>query len=91
MDWTLRHDRGPWLEGDGAKGVLVLDQVLSQHIAQCLGLLRAEVNGLEGVDGDLLGRFLVGGAEGEAEVPHALLHLNAVGIALAVIGGSLQN
>jgi hypothetical protein len=87
----LRHDRGPWFEGDGAKGVLILEQVLLQHIAQCLGLLWAEVNGLEGVDGDLFGRFLISGAEGESEVPDALLHLNAVGIALAVLGRPLQN
>ena len=43
------------------------------------------------VDGDLLGRFLIGGAEGQPEVPDALLHLNAVGIALAVLGCAHQN
>src|SRR6202041_3047873 len=91
VDWTLRHDRGPWFERDGAKGVLILEQVLLQQTAQCLGLLWAEVNRLEGVDGDLLDRFLVGGAEGKAEVPHAFLHLHAVGITLAIIGRSLQN
>ena len=91
VDWALRHDRGPWFEGNGAEGVLVLEQVLLQHIAQRLGLLRAEVNGLEGVDGDLFGRFLIGGAEGESEIPDALLYLNAVGIALAVVGRALQD
>ena len=71
--------------------MFVLDQILSQHIAQCLGLLRAQVNGLESVDGDLFSRLLVRGAEGKPEIPHAFLHLNAIGIALAVIGCSLQN
>jgi hypothetical protein len=30
VDWTLGHDRGPWFERDGAKGVLILQQVLLQ-------------------------------------------------------------
>ena len=90
VDWTLRLHRGPGFEREMSEGVLILRQILLQHIPQCFGLLRAQVDRLKGIDGDLFGRILMGGAEGQAKIPHAFLHLNAVGIALAVVGRSVR-
>ena len=75
------------LQVERAEGLLVLGQILPQHIPQGLGLLRAEKDGLMVADGDLVGAFAGGQAEDQLEVPDADANLHAVGVGLAVVGG----
>src|SRR5579863_3441894 len=73
------------LELQGAEGLFVLGNVLAEHVPECLGLLRAQVDGLVIADGDLVGAFAGGKAEHELKIPYTNAHLDAVGIGLAVI------
>src|SRR5271157_4010484 len=84
----LLHDAfgGLRLQFDFAKGGLVLRDVLLQNAEQRLGLLRADVDALETVDDDVLRRGLVHAAEQEKEIPQIHPHLDAVGVALPVVG-----
>ncbi len=75
------------LDGERAEGLLVLGEILAEHIPESLGLLRAEVDSLEAGEHDLVGGILAHGAEAEEEVPDAHADLNAVGVALAIIFG----
>ena len=75
------------LQVQRAEGLLVLREVLPQHVPQRLGLLRAQEDGLVVADGHLLGAFARSQAEYELKIPHAHAHLHAVGIGLAVVGG----
>lgn len=86
VERTLSGSGGQRLKRNGAEGLLILGEVLAEHIEECLGLLRAQIDALEAADGDLIGRVLVGGAEGEEEIPDAGAHLHAVGVALAIVG-----
>jgi hypothetical protein len=87
VERPLSGGSGKGLERDGAEGLLILSEVLAEHVEEGLGLLRAEVDALEAANGDLIGGVLVSGAEGEEEVPDAGAHLHAVGVALAIVGG----
>src|SRR5260370_37140335 len=75
-------------EGDGAEGLLVLGEVVAEHVPEGFGLLRAEVDALEVFDGELVGALLAHGPEDEEEVPDAHADLDAVGVTVAVILGA---
>ena len=77
-------------EGDGAEGLLVLDEVVGEDAVQSLGLLGAEVNALEVVDLDFLGGLLLELAEDEHEVPDGEADLDAVGVGVAVVWGFVE-
>ena len=70
-----------------AEGLLVLGEVVAEDVPEGLGLLRAEVDALEVLDVELVGRLLGHGAEDEEEVPDAHADLDAVGVAVAVVLG----
>src|ERR1035438_10461426 len=74
------------LQLDFSEGGLVLRDILRQDVQERLGLLRAQVNTLEVVDQHVLGRGLVHRSEHQEEVPEVDAYLDAIGIALAVIG-----
>jgi len=84
---TLCCGGGKRLQRYIAEGLLILRQVLAEHIEERLGLLGAEVDSLKAADGDLVRRVLVGGTEGEKEVPDTGAHLHAVSVTFAVFGG----
>src|SRR5690349_20378538 len=63
---------------------LVLRDILLQHVEQRFGLLRAHIDGLEVVDGDVIRRSLADAAEHQKEVPQVHANLHAVGIIFAV-------
>ena len=75
------------LQVELAKGLLILVQILSKHIPQGLGLLRAEVDALVVEDLELFGALRVGLAKDEVEIPYADANLHAVGVGVAVAGG----
>ncbi len=79
---------GELLKGDGAEGLLVLGEVVAEHVPEGLGLLRAKVDALEVFDGELVGALLAHGPEDEEEVPDAHTDLDAVGVAVAVVLGA---
>ncbi len=83
---------GKLLEGEGAEGLLVLGEIVAEHVPEGLGLLGAEVDALEVLDGELVGASWLHGAEDEEEVPDAHADLDAVGVAVAVVvgGGELE-
>src|SRR5947208_16357199 len=89
---TLLVDRaggmGELLKGDGAEGLLVLGQIMAEHVPEGFGLLRAEVDALEVPDGELVRALLTHSAEDEEEVPYAHADLDAVGVAVAVVLGA---
>ena len=87
MDGTLRKGVGLGLQGEGPESLLVLGDVLTQHIPKGFCLLWAEVDGLVVMDGDFFRGLAGGQAEDELEVPDADAHLHAVGVGFAVIGG----
>ena len=87
VERTLRGRARNGLERDAAEGLLILRQVLAEHVEERLGLLGTEVDPLKATDGDLVGRVLMCGAEGEEEIPDAGAYLHAVGVAFAVVGG----
>src|ERR1035437_7738036 len=87
VDGTLREVVALRLGVERAEGLLVLGQVLPQHIPQGLGLLRAQKNRILVADGDLVGDVAGCQAEDQLEVPHADADLDAVSIGLAVVGG----
>jgi len=74
------------LQGDLAKGLLILRDVLSEDVPKRLGLLRAEVDALRVLDGHGFGCILMHESKGQEEIPYAHTHLHAVGVVFAVIG-----
>jgi len=70
-----------------AKGLLILGKMLTQHVPQSFGLLRAQINELVIADGYLLRAFACGDAKGKLEIPHAYAHLHAVGVGLTIVRG----
>src|ERR1035441_2036846 len=60
---SLREIMALRFQVQSAEGLLVLCEILTQNVPQCLGLLRAQVDGLVVADGDLLRRFARGPAE----------------------------
>ena len=87
MDGTLGEGVGLGLEGQGAERLLILGDILTEHIPKSFCLLRAEVDGLVIADGDLVRGIAGSQAEDELEVPDADAYLDAVGVSFAVIGG----
>src|SRR5271169_1161467 len=85
VDWAARL--GELLQGEGAEGLFVLGQIVAEYVPEGLGLLGAEVDSLEVLDGELLRVLLDHGAEDEKEVPDAHSDLDAVGVAIAVVRG----
>jgi len=83
IDRSLREVVAVRLQVKCAEGLLVLGQVLSQHVPQSLGLLRAEENRIVVADGDLVGSVARSQAEDQLEVPDADADLDAVGVGLA--------
>src|SRR5882757_5146544 len=81
---------GELLEGDGAEGLLVLGEIVAEHVPESLSLLRAEVDALEVFDGEFVGALLAHGPEDEEEVPDAHADLDAVGVAVAVVFGGCE-
>jgi hypothetical protein len=73
-------------EGEGAEGLLVLGEVVTEDVPQGFGLLGAEVDALEVVELNLFRGVLGHGTEDEEEVPDAHSDLDAVGVAVAVVG-----
>lgn len=75
-----------------AEGLLVLRDVLPQHIPQRLCLLGAEKNRLVVANRNLVGAFTGSESKDQLKVPNADAHLHAVGVAFAVIGclGKIQ-
>jgi hypothetical protein len=87
VERTLRGRARNGLERDAAEGLLILRQVLAEYVEERLGLLGTEIDPLKATDGDLVGRVLMCGAEGEEEIPDAGAYLHAVRVAFAVVGG----
>ena len=75
------------LEVERSEGLLVLGKVLAEHVAEGLGLLGAEKDGLVVADGDLVRAFAGSEAKDKLEVPYTDAYLDAVGIGLAIVGG----
>ena len=75
-----------WLQCDIAKCHFILFEVLTEHVPQGLGLLRAEVYSLLIVNGYLFLCLLLRGTEGEEKIPNTHAYLHAVGVGLTVIG-----
>ena len=75
------------LERNRSEGLLILGEVLAEHVPESLGLLRTEIDAVMIFDVDLVGRVLMSDAEIEEEIPDAYAHLNAVGIGFAIIRG----
>src|SRR4051812_3422559 len=71
------------VEGYGAEGLLVLSQIVAEHVDEGLGLLRAQIDALEVFDGEFVGRVLAHGSEDQKEVPDRHADLNAVCVAVA--------
>ncbi len=86
MNRALGHGHGVrlGLKRDGPEGLFVLGDVLAEDVPQRFGLLRAQINTVRVLDGDVLRRLLMDETEGEEEVPYADAYLNTVGVALAV-------
>ena len=78
------------VESDGAEGLLVLGEVVGQHVYERLCLLRTEVDALEVFDAEFVGRVLAHGAEDEQKVPDGHAHLDTVCISVAIIGGGRE-
>ena len=87
VDWALRHGKRMRLrlERDDSKGLLILSDVLAEDVPEGLGLLRADVDALSVLDGDLILRFLVNKAESEKKILYADAYLNTVGVVLAIV------
>ena len=78
------------VERDVAEGLLVLGDVLREDVGEGFGLLRAEVNALGVVNGEVLAGLLLEGAEDEHEVPDGEADLDGVGVGVAVVGGFVE-
>ena len=72
-------------EGDGAKGLLVLLDVMTEDVQEGFGLLGTEVDALEVVDANLVWGMLVDGAEDQEEVPDGEPYLHTVGVGVAIV------
>ena len=86
MDRSLRLRRRTGFEREMSERLFILRQVLTKHIPQCFCLLRTQVDPLESVDRNLFRRILMCCSEAQAKIPYAYLHLNAVRVALAIVG-----
>jgi hypothetical protein len=86
MDRPLRLRLRAGFKREMSERLLILRQVLTKHIPQCFGLLRTQVDPLESVDCNLVRRILMRCSEAQAKIPYAYLHLNAVRVALAIVG-----
>src|SRR5579864_4707651 len=75
---------------DLAESGLVLVDVLLQHVQKRFGLLRADVDALKVLDGDVIGSSLVHTAEQKEEIPQVYAHLHAVRVAFTVIGRAIE-
>src|ERR1700752_3111739 len=91
VNGAARHRHGVLrLKRDSTEGLFILSEVLAKHVPQSFGLLWAQVHAMVVFDVDLVGRVLVSDAEVEKEIPHADAHLNAVGVAFAIVRGFTQ-
>jgi hypothetical protein len=86
----LPGSRHPGVEFDLAKRALIPRYVLLQDRHQRLGLLRAQINALKVSDFHLGFALLLQGAEDQEEIPDIHAHLDAVGVALAIVGSVHQ-
>jgi len=75
------------VESDGAECLLVLCKVVGQYVDESFGLLGAEIDALKVLDAEFVGGVLAHGAEDEKEVPDGHAHLDAVSVAIAIVGG----
>src|SRR5579875_2351200 len=75
------------IQRNGAERRLVLGKILAQQAIQRLGLLWAEIDALEVLQLAGIGAGLGEGAEDQVEVPDRGADLDAVGIAVAEVGG----
>jgi len=82
---------GAGFEADFAERGLVLADVLLEDVQQCLGLLGAHVDALEVLDLHVFGRGLVERTEHEEKVPEVDADLDAVGVALTVVGSFFEH
>jgi len=71
---------------DFSESRLVLADVLLKDVHQRFCLLRAQINALEILDGDLVGHGLIHHSEAQEEIPEANANLHAVGVILPVFG-----
>ncbi len=81
------------IEGNWAKTLLVLGDVVGEDVQQRLGLLRTEVNALKVVNAHLVGGLLGGridSSEDQEEVPDREPNLHAVGVGIAIIRGFFE-
>src|ERR1700744_6524215 len=74
-----------WLQCNGAKGLLILRNVLSEDVPKRLGLLRAEIDALQVLDGYGIGCVLMHEAKRQEEIPDAQAHLHAIGGGIAFL------
>src|SRR5215469_8399775 len=75
-----------WLEIQRPEGLLILRQVLPEHVPKRLGLLWTEENCLVVSDRHLVGTVTGGKTKNQRKIPHAHANLHAVRIGLAIIG-----
>src|SRR6185437_2531958 len=87
MDRAIRDGdgRAVRLQGNGSEGLLILGEVLAEHVQESLGLLRTEIDAVIVFDRDLIGRVLMRDAEVQKKVPDADPYLNAGGVGFAVV------
>ena len=75
------------LQRDVSESLLVLGEVVADHIPQSLRLLGTEVDALKVLDGDFVRALLGHSAEDQKEVPDAHADLDTVGVAVAIAFG----
>jgi hypothetical protein len=68
-----------------AKRTLIARDVLLQNRHQRFGLLRAQINALKVPDFHLSFALLLQSSENQKEIPNIHTHLDAVGVALAIV------
>src|SRR5260370_42608423 len=73
-------------KSDLPKGRLILRDVLLQDLKQRLGLLGAEVDALEVVNGNVIRSNLVHPAKQKEKIPEIHAHLDAIGVVLTILG-----
>ena len=75
------------LDRDDSEGLLILSKVLTEHVPQGLGLLRAKVDAAVVLYRDLIRDLRVRDAEVEGEIPNADADLHAVGVGFPIVRG----
>ena len=80
VNWPVAGKGVLRLNGYLAKGLLVLRQILTKHVVQGLGLLRAKKNTLKILYRHSIWRFLTRGAKDETEIPYTDADMHAVGV-----------